>query len=61
MMRWTRMTWQQLFNYGEVICFASAWMVALLMAISAERPVDDRAAMRTFAISTEVSGMQARK
>jgi hypothetical protein len=36
-------------------------MVALLMAIAAERPVDNRAATRTFAISTDVSGMQARK
>jgi len=57
----TRWNWQKLFNYGEVICFASAWTVALLMALSAERPVDNRAAMRTFAISTDVSGMQARK
>jgi hypothetical protein len=56
-----RWNWQKLFNYGEVICFASAWAVALLMALSAERPVDDRAATRTFAISSDMSGMQARK
>ena len=57
----TRWNWQQLFNYGEVICFASAWMVALLMALSTERPANNRAATRTFAISTDFSGMQARK
>ncbi len=56
-----RWNWQKLFNYGEVICFASAWLVALLTSLSAERPVYDRAATRTFAISTDVSGMQARR
>jgi hypothetical protein len=56
----TRWNWHKLFNYGEVICFASAWAVALLMALSAERPAEDRAVTRTFAISTDVSGMQAR-
>jgi hypothetical protein len=56
----TRWNWHKLFNYGEVICFASVWAVALLMALSAERPVEDRAVTRTFAISTDVSGMQAR-
>jgi hypothetical protein len=56
----TRWNWQKLFNYGEVICFASAWAVALLMALSAERPINDQAATRMFAISTDVSGMQAR-
>jgi len=57
----TRWDWRKLFNYGEVFCFASAWAVALLMALSAQRPVDDRAATRTFAISTDDSGMQARR
>jgi hypothetical protein len=57
----TRWNWQKLFNYGEVICFASAWTIALLMALSTQRPVDDRTATRTFAISTDMSGMQARK
>jgi hypothetical protein len=57
----TRWNWQQLFNYGEVICFASAWAVALAVALSAERTVEDRAATRTFAISSDVGGMQARR
>jgi hypothetical protein len=60
-MHGTRWNWKQLFNYGEVICFASAWLVALLMAVSAQRTVDDRAATRTFAISSDVGGMQARR
>lgn len=60
-MRSTRWNWQKLFNYGEVICFASAWVIALLMALSTQRPADDRAASRTFAISTNMSGLQARK
>ncbi len=57
----TRWNWQKLFNYGEVMCFASAWAVALLMVLSAQRSIDDRAATRTFAISTDDSGMQARR
>ena len=55
-----RWNWHKLFNYGEVICFASAWAVALLMALTAERPPVERAGTRTFAISADVSGMQAR-
>ena len=57
----TRWNWQELFNYGEVICFASAWTIALVMALSAQRELEDRAATRTFAISSDVSGMQARR
>jgi hypothetical protein len=57
----TRWNWQQLFNYGEVICFASAWVIALAVALTAERHVDSRSDTRTFAISTDVSGMQARR
>ncbi len=38
----TRWNWQKLFNYGEVICFASAWAVALAVAISAEQHSDQR-------------------
>lgn len=59
-MLWTRWNWHKLFNYGEVICFASAWAVALLMALTAERPPENRGETRTFAISTDMSGMQAR-
>jgi hypothetical protein len=57
----TRWNWQKLFNYGEVICFASAWAVALLMALSAQRVVERNTDTRTFAISSDVSGMQARR
>ena len=60
-MRSARWNWQKLFNYGEVICFASAWMIALAMALSAQRPTDDLTAKRAFSISTDFSGMQARK
>jgi len=57
----TRWNWQKLFNYGEVICFASAWAVALLMALSAQRIAERSEATRTFAISSDVGGMQARR
>ena len=57
----SRWNWHKLFSYGEVLCFVSAWAVALLMVLSTQRPNDDRAASRTFAISTGMSGMQARK
>jgi hypothetical protein len=53
------MSWQRLFSYAEVICFVSAWAVTLLMAASAQRPDDDRVVTRSFAISTDVTGMQA--
>jgi hypothetical protein len=53
------MNWQKLFNYGEVICFASAWLVALLMAASARGPLDDGTSAQRFAISRDVTGMQA--
>jgi len=48
----------KLLSYGEVVCFASAWAVALLMAMSAERASDVQTA-RTFAVTADVSGMQA--
>jgi hypothetical protein len=60
-MRGTRWNWQILFSYGEVICFASAWLVALVMSLSAQRPTNDRATMPTFALSHEAGGLQARK
>ena len=55
----TRWNWQKLFSYGEVICFVSAWAVDA---------VDGRIGAATgrrsrrhadFAISTDVTGMQA--
>jgi hypothetical protein len=58
-MHWSRLNWQNLFSYGEVICFLSAWAVCLLMAVSSERPLDDRAATRNFVITSDVIGIQA--
>ena len=58
-MRWSRKNWLEIFSYGEVICFASAWLVTLLMAYATHRPTDDSSATRSFAINAEVSGMQA--
>jgi len=58
-MRWSRWNWQTLFSYAEVMCFVSAWAVTLLMAYSMQRPVDDRTATRSFASSSDVSGLQA--
>jgi hypothetical protein len=55
-----RMNWQQLFSYGEVVCFFSAWAVGLVMAITAGQTTDDHAAAaRRFASATEVPGVQA--
>jgi hypothetical protein len=58
-MAWTRTNWHKLFSYVEVICFVSAWAVSLLLALSAERSTDDRAASRSFAVTTDVLGIQA--
>lgn len=54
-----RWNWQKLTSYGEVACFISAWMVGLLMALGDQpRPADTTAA-RSFAVSSEVHGVQA--
>ena len=58
-MAWTRMNWQRLFSYAEVICFVTAWAVSLLLAFSAQRSVDDHIAARNFAATTDVLGIQA--
>jgi hypothetical protein len=58
-MAWTRMNWQRLFSYAEVICFVTAWAVSLLLAFSAQRSVDDHLAARNFAATTDVLGIQA--
>jgi hypothetical protein len=58
-MAWTRMNWQRIFSYAELICFVSAWAVSLLLALSAQRASDDRAATRTFAVTSDVLGIQA--
>ena len=58
-MAWTRTNWHKLFSYVEVICFVSAWAVSLFLALSAGRSTDDRAASRSFAVTTDVLGIQA--
>jgi hypothetical protein len=58
-MAWTRMNWQRVFSYAEVICFVTAWGVSLLLAFSAQRSSDERAASRSFAVTTDVLGIQA--
>jgi hypothetical protein len=58
-MAWTRTNWHKIFSYAEVICFVSAWAVSLLLALSAQRASDDRSATRTFAVTSDVLGIQA--
>jgi hypothetical protein len=58
-MAWTRMNWQKIFSYAEVICFVSAWAVSLLLAFSAQRSADSHTASRSFAVTTDVLGIQA--
>jgi hypothetical protein len=58
-MHWLRFNWQKLFSYGEVICFLSAWGVALLMAVSSQHSFDERNAARNFVIRDNVTGIQA--
>jgi hypothetical protein len=58
-MSWSRMNWQKLFSYGEVICFVSAWLVTLLMAYTADRTPTEREQSRSFAITTDISDIQA--
>ena len=58
-MFWSRMNWKKVFSYGEVICFISAWLVTLLMAYTAERSPIDQEATRSFAITTDISDIQA--
>jgi hypothetical protein len=59
MMLPTRINWQRLFSIVEVACFLSAWAVGMLVALSADRSVDDQDAARRFASATEVPGIQA--
>jgi hypothetical protein len=54
--RWNLRT---LLSYGEVICFVSAWALTVLMAASLERAREPDET-RSFAIATEVTGMQAK-
>jgi hypothetical protein len=60
-MAWTRTNWQRIFSYAEVICFVSAWAMSLLIALSAQRSVNDRPASRSFAATTDVLGIQAQR
>lgn len=58
-MRWIHFNWQKLFSYGEVICFISAWGVALVMAAANQPSIEDRSATRNFVIHDEAIGIQA--
>jgi hypothetical protein len=54
-----RWNWQKLFSYGEVVCFASAWAIGLLVAVQSHRTDSDQAATRTFAVTSDSLGIQA--
>ena len=55
----TRINWQKLFSYGEIVCFFSAWAVGLLVALASDRPTSDRTTARSFASTNDVVGVQA--
>jgi hypothetical protein len=54
-----RWSWQKLFSYGEVVCFASAWAVGLLIAMQSHGLKRDRPATQTFASTGDTLGIQA--
>jgi hypothetical protein len=51
--------WRKLFSYGEVVCFVSAWVVGLLVAIQGQRANGDRPMARSFASANHTLGIQA--
>jgi len=51
--------WRRLFSYGEVVCFVSAWIVGLLVAIQGQQADGNRPTSRTFAAVNETLGIQA--
>jgi hypothetical protein len=55
-----RWNWQKLFSIGEVVCFASAWAVGLLIAMDGRPPQQDQNATRTFAATSDALGIQAK-
>jgi hypothetical protein len=54
-----RWNWQNLFSYGEVVCFVSAWAIGLLVAVQSHRAESDQSATRTFAAASDALGIQA--
>jgi hypothetical protein len=54
-----RWDWQKLVSYGEVLCFVFAWAVGVLLALSAERPENNRVATHRFAAASDSLGVQA--
>jgi hypothetical protein len=57
--RSNRWNWQKLSSYGEVACFVSAWAVGLLMALGEQPKHAGPTVARTFAVSSEIHGVQA--
>jgi hypothetical protein len=51
--------WRKLFSYGEVVCFVSAWIVGLLVAVQGQQANSDRPAFRSFAAVNDTLGIQA--
>lgn len=51
--------WRRLFSYGEVVCFVSAWIVGLLVAIQGQQANNSRPTTRTFAAVNDTLGIQA--
>jgi hypothetical protein len=51
--------WRKLFSYGEVVCFVSAWVVGLLVAIQGQQANGDRTTIRSFAAANDTLGIQA--
>jgi hypothetical protein len=55
----TYWNWRKLFSYGEVVCFVSAWIIGLLVAIEGQRAGSDRPIVRSFASTSDSLGIQA--
>jgi hypothetical protein len=51
--------WRRLFSYGEVVCFVSAWIVGILVAIESQRATTSRPPVRNFAATNDTLGIQA--
>jgi hypothetical protein len=54
-MRWK---WQKLFSYGQVVCFATAWAIGLLIARDHGTSAEVRS-LRSFAATANLPGVQA--
>ncbi len=55
----TRWNWQKLFSYGEVVCFVSAWVIGLLVALESQRANPERPNTQSLASATDTLGIQA--